>query len=143
MHEPLCTSTALPRERNVIADALANKCIDTGCSFAVQGELPEPGTANLVMVSDGACRGSIRKCSASWAVLAFTSTQISFVAGGAVLFPEVVTSLDAELTGLELAIGALLKYSRGYTNLVPHGTNLIMHASELLTSSGHWVASPL
>ena len=56
------------------------------------------------------------------------------------MFPDVVTSLDAELTGLELAVGALLKYSRGYTSLVPHGTNLTMHASELPESNGHWVA---
>ena len=56
------------------------------------------------------------------------------------MFPDVVTSLDAELTGLQLAVGALLKYSRGYTNLVPPGTSLIMHASELLESNGHWVA---
>ena len=81
-------------------------------------------------------------CAASWAILAFRNQAISFVAGGAIKLPTDVSSLDAELTGLELAVGALLKYSRGYTNLVPHGSAEILDASELLKSNRHWLASP-
>ena len=134
--------TWVPRERNVIADALANMCLDKGHNIAVRGELPEVGTANLVMVSDGARRGGQGSCAASWAILSFRSQGISFVAGGAIKFPTDVSSLDAELTGLELAVGALLKYSRGYNDLVPHGAAEILDASELLKSNCHWLAIP-
>ena len=36
----------IPRERNVIADALANMCLDKGHNLAVRGELPVVGSAN-------------------------------------------------------------------------------------------------
>ena len=94
------------------------------------------------MVSDGARRGSDCSCAASWAILAFTDDSISLVAGGAIKFPADVSSLNAELTGLELAIGALLKYNRGYLNLAPHSADIILDASELLKSNGQWLALP-
>ena len=56
--------------------------------------------------------------------------------------PLDVSSLDAELTGLELAAGALIRYSRGYVDLVPHGVDAVLDASELLNSNGHWLAVP-
>ena len=132
----------VPRELNVIADALANRCLDLGHNIAVQGAVPEIGSANMVLVSDGARRGADLSCAASWAVLAFTDNGISFVAGGAVKFPAEVSSLDAEFTGLELAIGALLKYNRGYHNLAPHSADTILDASELLRGNGQWLALP-
>ena len=64
------------------------------------------------------------------------------IAGGAMKIPLEVSSLDAELTGLELAVAALFKYSRGYVDLVPHGVDAVLDASELLNSNGHWLAVP-
>ena len=64
------------------------------------------------------------------------------IAGGAVKIPPDVSSLDAEFTGFELAFGALLKYSRGYVDMVPHGVEAVLDASELLSSNGHWLAVP-
>ena len=68
---------------------------------------------------------------------------MSIVGGGGILFPAEVSSLDAELTGLELAIGAFLKLSRGYDDLAPHSADFTLHASELLESNGHWLAQPV
>ena len=42
-----------------------------------------------------------------------------------------VSSLEAVLAGLELAIGALLKFSRKYRDMVPHSTQHTLNESEL------------
>ena len=133
----------VPRERNVIADSLANLCLDRGQDILVRGQLPNMLCTNFVMVSDGACRSSVQKSAASWCVLAFHHGSISIVGGGGVFLPSGTSSLDAELAGLELAIGALLKCSRGYTDIAPHGANVILQSSEFLESNGHWLTQPV
>ena len=60
------------------------------------------------------------KAAASWAILAMSSQNIDLVAAGAMTLPDVASSLDAELTGFELGLAALLKLSRGYVDVIPH-----------------------
>ena len=72
-----------------------------------------PHDANFILVSDGAFRKSTSKAAASWAVLAMSTQIIELVAAGAMTLPDVASSLDAELTGFELGLAALLKLSRG------------------------------
>jgi len=130
----------LPRERNCLADHLANKCLDSGKSFAVQCQLPDPRVSSLIMTSDGATRQSTQSSSASWAVLAIIGGQVKLVAAGAIRFLAQVTSTDAEMTGFELGLGALLKISRGYINVVPHEAEFIVDVSELLETIHPWLA---
>ena len=59
------------------------------------------------------------------------------MAAGAVMFDKYVSSLEAELAGLELAIGALLKISRGYADVVPHHADTDLNAIEFLESHHH------
>ena len=40
------------------------------------------------------------------------------------------------------AIGALLKYNRGYHDLAPHSADTILDASELLRGNGQFLALP-
>ena len=93
--------------------------------------------ANFVTLSDGASRAASQTSSCSWALLAFTAESIHLIAAGAVLFDTYVSSLDAELAGLELAIGALLKLSRGYEDVVPHGTGTTLNESEFQSKYHH------
>jgi len=86
---------------------------------------------------------SVQKSAASWCILASHHGCISIVGGGGVFLPSGTPSLDAELAGLELAIGALLKCSRGYADLAPHSANVIFQSSELLESNGHWLTQPV
>ena len=95
------------------------------------------------MVSDGAFRKSTSKAAASWAVLAMTTTSVNLVAAGALLLPEVASSLDAELTGFELGLAAFLKLSRGYVDVIPHGVDVAYNATELLTSIAHLMKVPV
>ena len=71
------------------------------------------------------------------------SGSCKFGAGGAIKFPTDVSSLDAEFASLELAVGAFLKYSRGYADLVTCGSYVILDASDLLKSNGRWLPLPL
>ena len=63
--------------------------------------------------------------------------QLHLVAAGAVMFDKYVSSLEAELAGLELAIGALLKISRGYADVVPHYADTDLNAIKFLESHHH------
>ena len=127
----------IPRERNVLADTLANICLDRQQSFAIRAMSAIPSSGNFVTVSDGAARSSTQSSSAAWALLAFDHGKASLVAAGAVLFERYASSLDAELMGLELALGSLLKLSRGYSDLVPHSTQTILDASEFHEAHHH------
>ena len=69
-----------PRERNVLADLLANRCLDLGQSLAVRSSMPLPVNANYVTVSDGASRASTKSSSAAWALLAFSPDHINLSA---------------------------------------------------------------
>ena len=126
----------VPRERNMLADKLANMCLDMGRSFAMQSMIP-PTSANFITVSDGASRGSTKISAASWALLAADRNKINLVAAGAIYLDSYATSLEAELVGLELAIGALLKASRGYESIVPHSTESRLNAVEFLETNYH------
>jgi len=131
-----------PRERNVLADLLANLALDMRQSIAVRCQSPQHLTANYVTVSDGASRSSTRLSSAAWALLAVEAEKIHLIAAGAVMFDNYVSSLDAEMVGLELAIGAILKFSRGYDDVVPHDTQTNLNASEFQQSYNHlWSVS--
>ena len=59
------------------------------------------------------------------------------MSAGAFKFPHEVSSLEAEMTGFELALAALLKLSRGYVNIVPHEAEESLRASEFLSSIDH------
>ena len=83
-----------------------------------------------------------RFSSAAWALLAVEAEKIHLIAAGAVMFDNYVSSLDAEMVGLELAIGAILKFSRGYDDVVPHDTQTNLNASEFQQSYNHlWSVS--
>ena len=45
--------------------------------------------------------------------------------------------MEAELAGLELAMGALLKLSRGYEDVVPHSIQTTLDISEFELSYRH------
>ena len=75
--------------------------------------------------------------SASWAVLSIAGGQCDLVAAGAVCIDHFASSLDAELVGLELALGALLKISRGYADVVPHIAQLTLDESEFQEVNHH------
>ena len=93
-------------------------------------------------VSDGASQASMKRSSAAWALLAFSPNQINLIAGGAVMFDTYVSSMEAELAGLELAAGALLKLSRGYRDVVPHSIQTTLDISEFELSYRHlWSVS--
>ena len=104
--------------------------------------MPQPANTNLVLVSDGACRGSTQTSAASWAILAFTKNGIHLAAGGAIILLSGGSSLDAELTGFELALGALLNYHQGQHELAPHSADKSFTASELLSGNENWLALP-
>ena len=125
-----------PREKNILADMLANLCLDRQQSLAVRC-CPPPAHANFITVSDGASRASSQKSSASWAVLSIAGGQCDLVAAGAVCIDHFASSLDAELVGLELALGALLKISRGYADVVPHIAQLTLDESEFQEVNHH------
>eukprot|EP00973_Karenia_brevis_P054263 7539100-Karenia_brevis.AAC.1 len=74
--------------------------------------------------------------SAAWAVLAVSTSTISLQAAGATLLDDITESMDAEFTALELAIGALLKISRGYDDVAPHRVDVIITEPQFLNSSG-------
>lgn len=121
----------IPRERNQLADKLANFALDAQTSFAIKGSGLPANEYNVVAVSDGASRASTQCSAASWALLAFTHTGISMIAGGALLFDRFVTSQMAETTGFELALAAFMKLSHGYPDVVPHEIGLSMHVSDI------------
>ena len=58
------------------------------------------------------------------------------------MFDSYVSSLEAELVGMELAIGALLKVSRGYADIVPHSTQHTLNEFEFQAVYHHlWSVS--
>lgn len=73
----------------------------------------------------------------SKALLALHPTQLVIIAAGAVLLERYGSSMVAELAGLELAIGALLKLSRGYEDVVPHDIHTNLDLSEFQLSYHH------
>ena len=52
------------------------------------------------------------------------------------------SSLDAEMVGLELAIGALLRISRGYVDVESHQVHAMLPKSTFLEKFGHLLALP-
>ena len=54
---------------------------------------------------------------------------------GAVCIDHYSSSLDAELLGLELALGALLEISRGYADVVPHSAQTTLREYEYQEAS--------
>jgi len=63
--------------------------------------------------------------------------QLHLEATGATMFHKYVSSLEAELAGLEMAIGALLEISRGYADMVPHYADTDLNTIGLLESHHH------
>jgi len=63
--------------------------------------------------------------------------QLPLVAAGAIMLDKYVSSLEAELAGLEMAIGALLEISRGYADVVPHYAGTDLNAIGFLESHYH------
>ena len=124
----------IPRERNVLADALANAALDQDSNLGIQpeGQNGNFNPCNFVMVSDGAARASSGTTSAAWAILAFTPSTIHLVAGGALLLKGGTTALQAEATALELALAGFLVLRQGSTNLIPHEMNRRIEAAGLL-----------
>ena len=117
---------------------LANLCLDGQQSLAVRCRQP-PADANFETVSDGAARASSQKSSASWAVLSATAGHYELVAAGAVCIENYASSLDAELVGLELALSAVLKISRGYADVVPHRAHKALDESEFKGVHHHFL----
>ena len=89
-------------------------------------------TCNFVLVSDGAARGSSGRASAAWVLLACLGKRFSVVAAGAVLLQAHASSMEAEFAGFELALGSLMRLSRGYANVVPHDVQTTLDLSEYM-----------
>ena len=53
------------------------------------------------------------------------------VSVGAAMLAEYTDSATAEFSGVELALGALLKLSRGYADIAPHDAQIIIQAKEI------------
>ena len=64
------------------------------------------------------------------------------LAGGAMKLGVEASSLDAEMVGLELAIGALLRISRGYVDVESHQVDAMLPKSTFLEKFGHLLALP-
>ena len=122
----------VPRELNVLADALANSALDLNRNIALRGVYVDPSTCNFVLVSDGAARGSSGRASAAWVLLACLGKRFSVVAAGAVLLQAHASSMEAEFAGFELALGSLMRLSRGYANVVPHDVQTTLDLSEYM-----------
>ena len=130
----------IPREKNVLADALANAALYKGMNIGVEGDKQNGG--NFIMVSDGAARSSTGKASAAWAILAFNSCDIQLISGGAILLLGKATALQAEMTGLELAAAAFLLIPQGRTNTFPHEVSLYIKQSEFLRDIDYVLDEP-
>eukprot|EP00973_Karenia_brevis_P070793 9840002-Karenia_brevis.AAC.1 len=124
----------VPRERNILADALANYALDGHLSFAVYGDMPGQG-CNFVAVSDGASRSGTGVSSASWAILAFVEQDIVLVAAGAKLFDAWACSQEAETVGLEMAVTALRQVGKGFVDMIPHKTDAVITANEFMQNN--------
>ena len=112
-------------------------CVLIGGSLLQSGATPRNADFNYITVSDWAARSSAQSSSAAWALFAVSAHQMHLVAAGAVMFSSFASSMDAELAALELAAGALLKLSRGYGDVVPHDTDLILSEPEFLEAYHH------
>ena len=65
-----------------------------------------------------------------YSILKFFSRQV-VVCAGAMQLPEYATSLQAELTGMELALAALLRAAAGHKDLVPHQVEVTLTSESL------------
>ena len=63
--------------------------------------------------------------------------RLELVAARARSSDTYVSSQMAETTGLELAMAALVKHSRGYPDLVPHEVDTRIEVVEFLSIHGH------
>eukprot|EP00973_Karenia_brevis_P074885 10406057-Karenia_brevis.AAC.1 len=64
------------------------------------------------------------------------------LAGGAKFLDSWVTSVDAELTGLELATRAVSNVSRGMRNVEPHRIDASFEAQEFLKDHANLFYTP-
>ena len=122
----------VPRERNRLADHLANLALDRKTSYTVGGlSSVDSKSHNFVTLSDEAARGSSATAAAAWAIIAMRGLDVSIVAAGALLLQEGTSSLMAESRALELALMALLRLSRDHVAICPHSYSVVIPISEL------------
>ena len=120
----------IPRERNLLADSLANLALDRNSSFAVKCPALLHRN-NCIMMSDGAVRGS-GQASAAWAILETRGAKsFSLVAAGAKLLTGSVSSLEAEAQALHLAVQAYTRFVCGYVIICPHMYDSLIQQEEL------------
>lgn len=111
----------VPRERNVLADHIANLALDRRASLMVPGSrIFSADDCNFIIMSDGAVRKRSGAASASWAILAMSGIEVSFVGGGAQILSHGTQSLEAELKGLQLALHAFQRLVDDRAIICPH-----------------------
>ena len=126
----------MQRERNALADALANRAMDHGLSLAWQGNLEaiRQEGGNVVLTADGGYRSAGPKAAAGWAFFLVKSGVARLLACGALLMDEShCDSFLAELQGLEIAAGALSRFANlGVCgDIVPHWADVWMDSFEM------------
>ena len=124
----------VPRQRNKLADRLANICMDRQANIAWRNPRPFPTEAilaqgyNLVITSDGGAAGG--RAAAAWAIFAFGGQEPLVYAAGAIRLED-ADSMEAEATGVELGVAALLLYTHGHPNVIPHAVDHWLQEDDL------------
>ena len=100
-----------PRERNQIADRLANYALDKGMAYVYT--LPQPSVglhnANYLVMSDGAFRASSGDASGAWAIFRMLDDGALLVAAGASPLRNCPDSMMAEIEALRMGIDSYIK----------------------------------
>ena len=117
-------------------------CLDRGSNLGLHGRIPCLEQSGCYVLSDGAARASTQSSSAAWAIVSFDGASLVLVAAGAMLFEEHVSSQTAETVAMELGLAALLKLSRGYSNIIPHEVQTIIDVFEFVASNPTLLCMP-
>ena len=97
-----------------------------GCAY----DILHHGTLEILQLCHlGTCMYVVE---AAWVLLAWLGKRFSVVAAGAVLLQAHASSMEAEFAGFELALGSLMRLSRGYANVVPHDVQTTLDLSEYM-----------
>ena len=126
----------IPRERNRIADRLANIALDRGADCAYMGHIGT-NAQNCIIMSDGAYRASSRQAAAAWTILQISESDAALVLAGAQVLHECTNSMQAETCALDTAIRAMLNLSAGAVPVVPHGYSATLQQSDILSNLHH------
>ena len=116
----------VPRHKNAIPDALANKAMDERCNVGWIGSSVNEvhHGMNFVLASDGGSRSTSNVSAAGWVMLGVTPQGSVHFLGAGAIFCTHVDSLEAELRALELAVQALQLLERNGSVQIPHPVDI-------------------